>query len=144
MSCKGQFTLDPAGLDPTSHADFAAATHPGMGGGTHRRRAAFERREVFVGGVRLEVWGAVLVVCVCVSVSGVLFSVGVCVRDLLICLPRRRQNSMMWSPLPQRYSFGDEAGASSLCPIDETEVEARAPFLPTLGSWREPAAPPRA
>jgi len=34
---------------------------------------------VFVGGVRLGVWGVVLVVCVCVSVSGVLFSVGVCV-----------------------------------------------------------------
>jgi len=30
------------------------------------------------------VWGVVLVVCVCVSVSGVLFSVGVC--DLLIFL----------------------------------------------------------
>jgi len=28
-------------------------------------------------------------VCVCVSVSGVLFSVGVCVCDLLICLPHR-------------------------------------------------------
>jgi len=33
------------------------------------------------------VWGDVLVVCVCVSVSGVLFSVGVCVCDLLIFLP---------------------------------------------------------
>ena len=32
------------------------------------------------------VWGAVLVVCVCVSVSGVLFSVGVCACDLLIFL----------------------------------------------------------
>ena len=32
------------------------------------------------------VWGVVLVVCVCVSVSGVLFSVGVCVCDLLIFL----------------------------------------------------------
>jgi len=36
---------------------------------------------VFVEGVRLGVWGVVLVVCVCV---GVLFSVGVCVCDLLI------------------------------------------------------------
>jgi len=27
----------------TSHADFGAATHPGVGGGTHRRRATFER-----------------------------------------------------------------------------------------------------
>jgi len=34
------------------------------------------------------VWGVVLVVCVCVSVSGVLFSVGVCVCDLLIFLTR--------------------------------------------------------
>jgi len=39
---------------------------------------------VFVGGVRLGAWGGVLVVCV--SVSGVLFSVGVCVCDLLIFL----------------------------------------------------------
>ena len=30
------------------------------------------------------VWGVVLVVCVCVSVSEVLFSGGLCVRDLLI------------------------------------------------------------
>ena len=29
--------------DPTSHADFGAATHPGGGGGTHRRRATFDR-----------------------------------------------------------------------------------------------------
>jgi len=29
-------------FDPTSHADFGAATHPGVGGGTHRRRATFE------------------------------------------------------------------------------------------------------
>jgi len=64
-------------FDPTSHADFGAATHPGVGGGTHRRHATFERCYVFVGGVRLGVWAVVLVVCV--SVSGVLFSVGVCV-----------------------------------------------------------------
>ena len=51
----------------------------------HRRRATFERCEVFVGGVRLGVAGVVLAMCVCVSVSGVLFSVGVCVCDLLIC-----------------------------------------------------------
>jgi len=30
-------------FDPTSHADFSAATHPGVGGGTHRRRATVER-----------------------------------------------------------------------------------------------------
>jgi len=34
---------------------------------------------VFVGGVRLGGWGIFIAVCVCVSVSGVLFSVGVCV-----------------------------------------------------------------
>jgi len=48
---------------------------------------------VFVEGVRLGVWGVVLVVCVCVSVSGMLFSVGVCVRDLLIFLPERQRSS---------------------------------------------------
>jgi len=47
---------------------------------------------MLLGGVRLGVWGVVLVmcVCVCVSASGVLFSVGVCVCvcvcDLLIFL----------------------------------------------------------
>jgi len=30
-------------FDPTSHADFGAATHPGVGGGAHRRRATFDR-----------------------------------------------------------------------------------------------------
>jgi len=30
-------------FDPTSHADFGAANHPGVGGGTHRRRATVER-----------------------------------------------------------------------------------------------------
>ena len=30
-------------MHPTSHADFGAATHPGVGGATHRRRATFER-----------------------------------------------------------------------------------------------------
>ena len=50
---------------------------------------------MFVGGVRLGVWGVVLVVCVCVTVLAVLFSVGVCVCvcDLLIFLhgqPRLR------------------------------------------------------
>ena len=44
---------------------------------------------MFVGSVQLGVWGVVLVVCVCESVSGVLFSVGVCVCDQLIFLHRR-------------------------------------------------------
>jgi len=43
-----------------------------------------------VGGVRLGGWDVVLVVCVCVSVSGMLFSVGVCVCDRLIFLPEAR------------------------------------------------------
>ena len=64
-------------LSGSFHADFGAATHPGVGGGTHRRRATFELVkclwEVFV-------WGfGVFLSCVCVSVPGVLFSVGVCV-----------------------------------------------------------------
>jgi len=37
------FTQAASDFDPTSHADFGAATHPGVGGGTHRRRATFER-----------------------------------------------------------------------------------------------------
>ena len=36
-----QFTKEA--IYPTSHADFGAATHPGVGGGTHRRRATFDR-----------------------------------------------------------------------------------------------------
>jgi len=83
-------------FDPTSHAYFGVATHPGVGGGTHRRRATFERCSVFVGGVRLGVWGVVLVVCVCVGVGGVVLCRCVCVCDLLICLlfTRRRRR---WS-----------------------------------------------
>jgi len=51
--------------------------NPQPGGGTHRRRATFERCEVFMGGVRE---GLGCCSChVCVSVSGVVFSVGVCV-----------------------------------------------------------------
>jgi len=68
----------------SSHADFGAATHPGVGGGTHHRRATFERCEVFVGGVGLGGWGVVLVVCVCVDVGGVVLCRRVCVCDLLI------------------------------------------------------------
>ena len=46
-ACRG--APDPSALqaasdfDPTSHADFGKATHPGVGGGTHRRRGTFER-----------------------------------------------------------------------------------------------------
>ena len=42
---------------------------------------------MFVGGVRLGVWGVVLVVCVCVGAGGVVLCRCVCVGDLLICLP---------------------------------------------------------
>ena len=56
--------------------DFGAATHPGVGGGRHRRRATFELVkcfwEVFVRRFRV-----LFLSCLCVSVSGVLFSVGV-------------------------------------------------------------------
>jgi len=77
-------------FDTTPHADFGALTHLGVGGGTHRRRATFERYnclwEVFVC-----VWGfgfgwfVVLVLGSCrsfvrVRVGVVLFSVGVCAR----------------------------------------------------------------
>jgi len=34
---------DASDIDPTSNTDFGAATHPGVGGGTHRRRATFDR-----------------------------------------------------------------------------------------------------
>jgi len=46
---------------------------------TGHRRATFERCYVFVGGVRLGVWGVVLVVCVCVGVGGVVLVVCMCV-----------------------------------------------------------------
>jgi len=49
------------------------------GGGTHRRRATFERCSVFVGGVRLGGWGVVRVVCVCVGDGGVVLCRCVCV-----------------------------------------------------------------
>jgi len=64
-------------------------THPGVGGGTHLRRATFERCLVFVGGIPLGDWGVVLVVCVCVcvGVGRVVLCRCVCVCDLLICLP---------------------------------------------------------
>ena len=38
----------------------------------------------------------------------------------------RRHNSMMWSPLPQRYAFSDEE--QLLGPLPETPLEANAPF----------------
>ena len=50
---------------------------------SHRRRANSERCYVFVGGVRLGVWGVVLVVCV--SVRGGVLCRCVCVCDVLKC-----------------------------------------------------------
>ena len=54
---------------------------------------SFERCEVFVGGVRLGVWGVVLVVCVSVGVGAVVrcWCVCVCVCDLLILLHDQRR-----------------------------------------------------
>jgi len=40
-------------------------THPGVGGGTHRRRATFERCEAFVGGVREGLGCCSCRVCAC-------------------------------------------------------------------------------
>ena len=59
---------------------------------------------MFVGSVRLGVWGAVLVVCVAVLVSGVLFSVGVWVGDLLIFLEVFERSRSKSSPLEQTRS----------------------------------------
>ena len=42
VSLVGKHTIIPASTRPQD-ADFGAATHPGVGGGTHRRRATFER-----------------------------------------------------------------------------------------------------
>ena len=38
----------------------------------------------------------------------------------------RRHNSMMWSPLPQRYAFAEDE--QPLSALAETAVEANAPF----------------
>ena len=60
----------------------------------------------------------------------------------------RRQNSMMWSPLPQRYAFGEDDG-SALDPLPETEGEAAGSFTRKLAAAREgeldpsPLPPPR-
>jgi len=58
------------------------------------------------------VWGVVLVVCVCVSVSGVLFSVGVCVCDLLIFL--QTVYEMDDKPSALRYPRGSALGLDVL------------------------------
>jgi len=67
-------------------------------------------------GVRLGVWGVVLVVCVCVLVSGVLLSVGVCVCVLLICLQYRvKANSAPPPPVSQlKASLLTKADAQEL------------------------------
>ena len=49
-------------FDHTLHVDFGAATHPGVGGGTHRRRATFDRCKVRGVALRVVVCGVVLVV----------------------------------------------------------------------------------
>ena len=47
----------------------------------------------------------------------------------------RRQNSMMWSPLPSRYTF--EGVMEALSPVKETAFEADAPFVRKLGHVSE-------
>ena len=42
MNTRLRLSIAALAPDPTSHADFGAATHPGVGGGTHRRRGTFE------------------------------------------------------------------------------------------------------
>ena len=52
----------------------------------------------------------------------------------------RRHNSMMWSPLPQRYAFGDDE--QPLAAVPETPAEANAPFAHRgLGSVAEAPLP---
>jgi hypothetical protein len=46
----------------------------------------------------------------------------------------RRQNSMLWSPLPQRYSFGEEGNELPAIP---EKGEAAARFTRSLGSLVE-------
>jgi len=48
-----------------SHADFGAATHPGVGGGTHRRRATFDRCQVR-GWSCMWLFVVLFVSCICV------------------------------------------------------------------------------
>ncbi|CAM9591525.1 unnamed protein product [Scytosiphon promiscuus] len=48
----------------------------------------------------------------------------------------RRQNSMIWAPMPQEYRF--DAVSQELVTITETEVERGAPFVRHFGSIREP------
>ena len=54
----------------------------------------------------------------------------------------RRQNSIMWSPLPQRYAFGEDA-LEALEALEETSAEAECHFTRRLGGTRElpPGAP---
>ena len=56
----------------------------------------------------------------------------------------RRQNSIMWSPLPQRYSFGDDdaSGGDALAVIEERAEEAAAGFTRSLMAARERSMPP--
>ena len=52
----------------------------------------------------------------------------------------RRHNSMMWSPLPQRYAFGEDE--QPLAAVPETAAEANAPFAHRgLGSLAEAPLP---
>jgi len=87
----------------------------------------------FVRGVRLGVRGVVLVVCVCVSVSGVLFSVGACVCDLLIFLHLGQQQ--LSSRKAARSAGGVCCGPCRLLCVGGGPVGVRISSLPGAAGW---------
>ena len=64
------------------------------------------------------VWGGVLVVCVCVSVSGVVLCRCVRVCDLLIFLHRARTLTPNLNPVVFLYISVDQIGSARLNPRD--------------------------
>jgi len=87
------------------------------------------------------VWGFVLVVYVCVSVSGVLFSVGgvcVCVCDLLIFL-QVVPEPLYWYRLAGGGMLSESIGGSQLATAQRSANLERSlrPYLRRLGGWSE-------
>jgi len=74
-----------SGFDPTSHADFGAATHLGVGGGTHVV-APHSSVVQCLWGVFVWGFGVLFLSCVCVCRGCCSLSMCVCVFDLLIFL----------------------------------------------------------
>jgi len=74
-------------------ADFGTATHPGTGGGTHRRGATFDRCSLRGVVLRVVVCGVVLVVCVRVC-------------DLFLVLQRRTDSSLLPSLINNTHDQG--------------------------------------